>query len=130
MSRPIVFVFGLVVGIAVATIIAVFWREGAANLSANLRDIALILLALETLLIGGLGLVLIWQMYLLVKLLRGEIVPLLNTTTDAVNQLKTTTSFVTQSVAAPIITLRGAAAGVREAIQTLRGTNEPPDPWK
>ncbi|HBY96955.1 MAG: hypothetical protein M5U01_03110 [Ardenticatenaceae bacterium] len=129
MSRRIVFALGLVVGIAVTAIIAIFWREGAANLSANLRDITLILLALESLLVGGLMIVLIWQMYQLVKLLRSEVIPLLNTTTETINQLKTTGTFVTQSVAAPIITLRSAAAGMREAIQTLRGQNQPPDPW-
>ena len=50
---------GLMVGIALTAIIAIFWREGAANLSANLRDITLILLALESLVVGGLMIVLI-----------------------------------------------------------------------
>lgn len=129
MSRQVVFVLGLVVGIALTAIVAVFWREGVADFSANLRDVTLILLALESLVVGGLMIVLIWQVYQLVKLLRTEVIPLLNTTTETVNQLKNTSVFVTQSVAAPIITLRGAAAGVREAIQTLRGRNQPPEPW-
>jgi H+/Cl- antiporter ClcA len=129
MSRKIVFALGLIVGIAVTAIVAIFWREGGSNLSANLRDITIILVALESLAIGGLLIVLVWQMYQLVKLLRTEIIPLLNTTTETVDQLKNTSTFVTQSVAGPIITMRGVAAGIREAIQTLRGQNQPPDPW-
>lgn len=129
MSSRVLFALGMVVGIAITAIVAIFWREGAANLSANIRDITLILLALESLVIGGLMILLVWQIYQLIKLLRGEVVPLLNTTTETVEQLKTTSTFVTQSVAAPVISLRGFAAGVREAVQTIRGEKQPPSPW-
>jgi hypothetical protein len=128
MSKGVIFGLGMALGVALMAVIAIFWREGAANLSANIRDITLILLALESLVVGGLLILLVWQLYQLIKLLRGEVVPLLNTTKESVEQLKTTTAFVTQSVAAPVIGARSMAAGVKEALQILRGQNQPPPP--
>ncbi|MCB0079053.1 MAG: hypothetical protein KDD73_16715 [Anaerolineales bacterium] len=96
-----------------------------ANVSATVRDLLLILLAIESLAVGIFMLLMLWQLYQLVKLLRDEVVPLLNTTKETVEQVKHTTTFVGQSVSAPLISAAGLVAGVKEIGDTLRGKKRP-----
>ena len=65
--------------------------------------------------------VMLWQLYQLIKLLREEVIPLLNTTKETVEQVKHTTTFVGQSVAAPVITVSGFLAGAKAMVDTVRG---------
>ncbi|MDQ7029731.1 MAG: hypothetical protein Q9O62_08120 [Ardenticatenia bacterium] len=87
---------------------------------AQIRDLMLIILAIESFVVGVLLILVLWQVWQLVKLLRQEIIPLVDTTKDSVEQVSTTTVFVGRSVAAPFIWMRGWAAGVREAWRMVR----------
>jgi hypothetical protein len=95
------------------------------NLAADIRDFLIILLAIESIIIGGLLMMMLWQLFQLIKVLRDEIIPLLTTTRETVDQVKHTTTFVGQTAAAPFISLLGFVAGVREMVDTLRGKQEP-----
>lgn len=97
------------------------------NLADEMRDFLLILLAVQSLVIGAFLLLTLWQIYRLVQLLREEVIPLLTTTKETVDQVKTTTTFVGQSVAGPIITLRGVVSGVKAMGDNLRNKREPVD---
>ncbi|MGH2542882.1 MAG: hypothetical protein ACRDIB_08800, partial [Ardenticatenaceae bacterium] len=108
----------LVVVVVIAICVASVWglarfvsSDTLRNVSASVRDILLIVLAIESLFVGAFLLLMLWQLYQLVKLLREEIIPLLNTTKDTVEQVKHTTTFVGQSVSAPIISVVGLFAG-------------------
>ncbi len=94
-------------------------------MAATIRDIFIIILAIESLVVGVFLILMIWQLWQLIKLLRNEVIPLLDTTKDTVEQVKHTTTFVGQSVAAPIISATGFVAGVKEMVDTLRGKKEP-----
>lgn len=96
------------------------------NAPANLRDFLIILLAIETMFVFGFFGVMLWQLYQLIKLLREEVIPLLNTTKETVEQVKHTTTFVGQSVAAPVISISGFLAGAKAMVDTVRG-NRPPE---
>lgn len=97
------------------------------NLADDTRDFLLILLAVQSLVIGAFLLLTLWQIYSLVQLLRQEVIPLLNTTKETVDQVKNTTTFVGQSVAGPIITLRSAISGAKAMSDNLRNKREPVD---
>lgn len=88
---------------------------------ASVRDFFIILLALESLVVGILLALVLWQVWKLIKLLRQEIIPLLDTTKDSVDQVTNTSVFVSQSMAAPFVKMRAWAAGIREALRTARG---------
>lgn len=94
-------------------------------MAATIRDIFIIILAIESLAVGVFLILMTWQLWQLIKLLRNEVIPLLDTTKETVEQVKHTTTFVGQSVAGPIISATGFIAGVREIVQTLRGKQEP-----
>lgn len=106
------------------------WVLVAQDLADDARDFLIILLAVESLIIGAFLLLTLWHLYQLVRLLREEVIPLMNTTKETVEQVKHTTTFVGQSVAAPIISISGLVAGAKEAVSTLRGKEEPRDPWR
>lgn len=90
------------------------------NVSSSIRDVLLIVLAIESIFVGAFLLLMLWQLYQLIRLLRDEIIPLLNTTKDTVEHVKHTTTFVGQSVSAPLISAAGLVAGVRAMMNTLR----------
>src|SRR5687767_5890691 len=68
------------------------------NVSASVRDVLLVVLAIESLFVGAFLLLMLWQVYQLIRLLREEVIPLLNTTKETVEHVKHTTTFVGQSV--------------------------------
>ncbi|GEM_PF-1774273 len=87
---------------------------------AQIRDLMLIILAIESFVVGVLLILVLWQVWQLIKLLRQEIIPLVDTTKESVEQVSTTTLFVGRSVAAPFVWMRSWVAGVREAWRTVR----------
>ena len=91
------------------------------NAAPVTRDILIILLAIESIVVFAFFGVMLWQLYQLIKLLREEVIPLLNTTKETVEQVKHTTTFVGQSVAAPVITVSGFLAGAKAMVDTVRG---------
>ncbi|MDQ4075272.1 MAG: hypothetical protein M3220_03400 [Chloroflexota bacterium] len=95
------------------------------DVTAAIRDLLIIILAIESIFVGAFLLLMIWQLYQLIRLLREEIIPLLHTTQETVEHVKHTTTFVGQSVSAPIISVAGMVAGVKEMVDTLRGKKEP-----
>lgn len=97
------------------------------SLSTAIRDWLIILLAIESIVVGLFLMLMLWQLYQLIRLLRDEVIPLLNTTKETVEHVKHTTTFVGQSVSAPIISAAGLVAGARAMVNTLRGKNEPAD---
>ncbi|MDW8058734.1 MAG: hypothetical protein RMK01_01520 [Thermomicrobium sp.] len=85
----------------------------------RVRDIAVIFLALSTvlvvLLLGALVGVGIW----LALLLRDHVIPLLAAATETMTRAKGTVEFVGEAVARPIIKTYGRVAGLRALVRTL-----------
>jgi len=84
---------------------------------AGVRDIAIVLLALESVVIGILLAVMLLQLRKLIRLLREEIAPLLDSANETLHTVKGTTTFVSQNVVNPLIKASSYSAG---ALQTLR----------
>lgn len=95
------------------------------NLAANFRDLLIIILAVESLVIGMGLLLMLWEIYKLIVLLREEVMPLVHSTKQTVEQIQHTTTFIGQSVAEPVISTRGFLTGARAMVDTLRGKKEP-----
>ena len=85
----------------------------------NVRDIAIILLAVESLVIGGLLVVLTWQIWRLVKMLETEIRPLLDSANDTVNTMRGTTDFVSENVVEPVVRIHSLVAGIKGGMKAL-----------
>jgi hypothetical protein len=86
---------------------------------AALRDVAIILLAIESIVIGVLLALLLLQVRKLVMLLRDEIAPLLNSANSTMNKVETTTHFVSDTVVNPLVQVISYAKGSAETIRVL-----------
>jgi len=80
--------------------------------AATWRDVFIIFMALEAMLIGIALLVLIMQLAVLTNMLKHEIKPILESTNETVNAVRGTTLFVSENLVEPIMKLNGYVAGI------------------
>jgi hypothetical protein len=91
------------IGIAVIAILILlgFAAMIAAGVIDEVRDIVIILLAVESLIIGGVTLFLLYQMIMLLTLIREELIPLIQSAQDTVNSARGTTVYVSRKIVVP-----------------------------
>jgi hypothetical protein len=77
------------------------------------RDVAIIVLALESIIIGVVLVILVLQVKSLVDLLQHEIRPILNSANETMGTVRGTTSLVSKGLVSPAIKVISFAAGVR-----------------
>jgi hypothetical protein len=104
--------------VALAVIAGVIWAviylSGNPESAANFRDIFIIFMAVESLIIGAALVVLIIQVASLINLLQNEVRPILQSTSETVNTLRGTTEFLSENLVEPVIKLNSYLAGLRK----------------
>jgi len=85
----------------------------------RIRDVFIIVVALESLVIGVALIVLIVQVASLINLLQNEVRPILNATNETVNTLRGTAEFLGENVVEPVIKLNGYLAGISRVIDLM-----------
>jgi hypothetical protein len=83
------------------------------------RDIFIILVALESLVIGVALVVLLVQLASLINLIQNEVRPILYATSETVNTLRGTAQFLGESVVEPVIKLNGYLASMRRVLELM-----------
>lgn len=92
--------------------------------TAVLRDVAIIVLAVVTIITTLLLAVLLFQLQSLMVLLRDEVQPILRSINETTGTVRGTTTFVSDAVVSPVIQVAGYASGVRQAFRTaFRGSD-------
>ncbi len=114
----IVFLVLLLAGIVTA-IYFLLRPETPAEQVGRIRDVFLIFMALESLLIGAALIVLIAQIASLINLLQNEVRPILQSTTETVNNLRGTAEFLGENIVQPVIKLNGYLAGLQRVIELM-----------
>lgn len=85
----------------------------------KIRDVFIIVVALESLVIGVALIVLIVQLASLINLLQNEVRPILNATNETVNTLRGTAEFLGENMVEPVIKLNGYLAGLKRMLELL-----------
>ena len=85
----------------------------------RIRDIFVIIVSLETLVIGVALVVLLVQLASLINLLQNEVRPVLKATSETVNSLRGTADFLGESVVEPVIKLNGYLASIRRVLELM-----------
>ena len=85
----------------------------------QIRDIMIILMAIEFMFMGVALLVLIVQLATLINLLQNEIIPIVEATNETANTLRGTTVFLSENLTEPVIKLNQYFAGFTKLIQLL-----------
>lgn len=91
------------------------------DLTAVLRDVSIIVLALVTIIIGLFLIILIYQLQSLTALLRDEIKPILDSANQTASTVRGTTTFVSDTLVRPAINAWSYAAGARQTLGVLFG---------
>jgi predicted PurR-regulated permease PerM len=86
----------------------------------RIRDIFIIFMALQSLLIGFALVILLIQIAQLINLLNNEVRPILNSTNETVNTLRGTTAFLSDNLVQPIIKLNEYLAGIQEMFKLFK----------
>ncbi len=107
----------LLLGLIVTGI--VFLAKADPSTTSQVRDIFIIFLALESLVIGVVLVILVLQITSLMNLLQNEVKPILQSTTETINTLKGTTQFISQNLVEPVIKVNSYTAGIRRLIGLL-----------
>ena len=97
----------------------VFLAKSDSITTSHIRDIFIIVLALESLIIGAALVILVIQLALLLNLLQNEIKPILETTRKTVNTLKGTTTFLSEHAVKPVVSLGSMSAGVKKLFEII-----------
>lgn len=88
-------------------------------ISATIRDIAIIIIAIQTIVIGILLGLLVWQIWRLVKMLQAEIKPIINDTQETLNTVRGTATFVSDHIVNPVVKTGSNAVRMRRTFQSL-----------
>lgn len=99
--------------------LAIYFLLQPATPTDKIRDIFIIVVALESLIIGVALVVLIVQLASLINLLQNEVRPILKATTDTVNNLRGTAEFLGENVVEPVIKLNGYLAGLYRMLEMM-----------
>lgn len=110
---------GIGVAVVVILIIAGFVLMINGGVTGVVRDIIIIFLALESLILVGLMVVLVIQMTMLVRMMRDEVRPLIASAQETVNSARGTTQFVSRKIVTPTAAAAANVAQVRRMFQVL-----------
>jgi hypothetical protein len=118
----VLFFILLIVGVVFAVIAMV----SNPSQTETVRDIVIIFMAVESLLIGLVLIVLIVQLARLTALLQDEVKPILDSTNETISTLRGTTSFLSTNLVKPVVKISSSITALRRAIELLRpgGTRE------
>jgi hypothetical protein len=85
------------------------------------RDIVIIFLGAESLMLGLALIILMVQLARLTALIQDEVRPMLQSTNDTLDTLRGTTRFLSDNLVSPVVRANGAAAALRRVIDLVRG---------
>ena len=116
-QRQIVVVGSLIAVVVVALIIVAGWYLlQPTTETSRIRDMFLVFMALESLIIGAALVVLIIQIATLINLLNNEIKPVLEATNETIATLRGTTQFLSENLVEPVMKLNSYVAGLQKML--------------
>jgi ABC-type Fe3+ transport system permease subunit len=122
-ERQMKTIMGAVIAAAVVILIglgfAVFALLQPGTPTERIRDIFIIIVALESLVIGVALVILLIQLASLINLLQNEVRPILQATNETINTLRGTAEFLGESVVEPVIKLNGYLASIQRVLELM-----------
>ncbi len=115
---------GIAAGVVAALallILALWFLISNPPVTAAVRDIFIIVLALETIALGVALIVLVLQIYKLMKFLRDELAPIVDNLQETVGTVRGTATFMSDNMVSPAIEAASKAAGLRKSLGVLFG---------
>lgn len=120
----IIVVAVILVGLLIGGIVFLLHPNTPASVTARIRDVFIILMALESLVIGLVLIILVVQLARLTNLLQNEIKPILDSTNETVSTLRGTTQFLSDNLVEPVIKLNQYLAGLQQFVKFIKFTQK------
>ncbi|MDO9546170.1 MAG: hypothetical protein Q7J07_05415 [Pelolinea sp.] len=108
----VLFLVGVVIGI-------ILLSRSDTQVTGQVRDIFIIVLAMESFLIGAALIILVIQLALLSNLIQNEIKPILFSTKETIRMVKGTSQFISDKAVKPIVSIGGLFAGGRKLFEII-----------
>jgi amino acid permease len=113
---------GVIIGAVVLVLLlglSIFYLLQPATPTDKIRDVFIIVVALESLVIGIALIVLVMQLASLINLLQNEVRPILKATNETVNNLRGTAEFLGENVVEPVVKLNSYLAGLTRMLELM-----------
>ncbi len=104
-------IIGALILVALIVLSVIFLLQPSTD-TARFRDVFIIFMALESIVIGLALIILIIQIARLINLLQNEIKPIIDSTNETVSTLRGTTHFLSNNIVEPVIKLNEYLAGL------------------
>lgn len=115
--------FGVILGgliILAALVVGIIYLARAdTTTTGKIRDIFIIVLAVESIIIGAALVIMVIQIAALFNLLQNEIRPILESTQVTLSTLKGTTAFLSEHAIKPVINMSSMAAGLKKLVSLI-----------
>lgn len=117
---PLIILGIIAVAIIVGIIVGIFFlaRSDLAT-TGKVRDIFIIFMALEFLVVGVALIVLMVQLATLINLLQNEIKPILTSTNETISTLRGTAAFLSNNLVEPVIRMNEYLAAIKRLLDIL-----------
>ena len=121
-SKRVIVVIVLIAILVIAGLVAgtVFLLQADPVTAEKIRDIFIIFMAFESILIGTALVILAIQLAILINLLQNEIKPILDTTNETISTIRGTANFLSSNLVEPVIKLNEYVAALRKIVSFFR----------
>jgi len=120
--RRIGIIIGIVAGILLllaAAVASVIYLSNPNTPTEQIRDVLIIFVALEFMVLGVAMVILMIQLATLINLLQNEVKPLLESSNETVNTLRGTAIFLSENLSEPVIRMNEYASGARRFAELI-----------
>ena len=117
----IIFIIAIFIALAIliVSLIFLFHPNTTPVTVARIRDVFIIVMAVESLFVSLALVILMIQLARLINLLQTEVKPILNSTNETINNLRGTTVFLSTNLTEPVIKLNEYLAGFQKITELL-----------
>ncbi|HEY70277.1 MAG TPA: hypothetical protein G4O08_06820 [Anaerolineae bacterium] len=109
----------LVLLILAAIVLAIVSMVKSPQQTQTIRDIVIIFMAVEALIVGMALIVLIIQLARLTALIQNEVRPILDATNQTLSTLRGTTTFLSDNIANPVVKLNSSVAALMRFVELI-----------
>lgn len=109
----------LTVALVAAAVLLAIYAESAAPAVEVVRDLLIIALALELLVIGVAFVVFLVQVARFINLMNNEIQPIITSTSETLNTVRGTAAFLSKNLVEPVIAAHAALRGMAKAMKDV-----------
>ena len=109
----------LVLLILAGIVLAILSMVRSPQQTQTIRDIVIIFMAVEALIVGMALIVLIIQLARLTALIQNEVRPILDATNQTLSTLRGTTTFLSDNIANPVVKLNSSVAALMRFVELI-----------